>query len=323
MYKQIISLGNQMIRLSIIVPFYNVEKYIEQCIRSLYDQDIPQEEYEVICVDDCSLDGSRAIVERLQKEYPNLQLIIHERNKKLGGARNTGLRAAQGEYVLFVDSDDYILPNKYKGLLDKADRFSVDFLHFDNLIDLNGQVFHDNGYEIYNTTLITGIDLFLFPTMQWQGSHIVAWKKLYRKSFLIENHLYFVEDTMYEDNDFCFRVYALAKKVIHIGDDVYVYRINENSITHTGDNLQKYNYRILSTFAMISAYHIVLKHTENEEFLNIMIQFISWHISYILANKSCIDYARLFKSVCRCKAHILFPYCSWKQKIQILKTIYF
>ena len=64
-----------MIRLSVIVPFYNVEKYIEQCIRSLYDQDIPKEEYEVICVDDCSPDGSRAIVERLQKEYPNLQLL--------------------------------------------------------------------------------------------------------------------------------------------------------------------------------------------------------------------------------------------------------
>lgn len=312
-----------MIRLSIIVPFYNVEKYIEQCIRSLYDQDIPQEEYEVICVDDCSPDGSRAIVEKLQLEYSNLYLIIHDSNKKLGGARNTGLRAAQGEYVLFVDSDDYILPNKYKGLLNKADQFSVDFLHFDNLITLNGQFFHDNGYEIYNTTVMNGTDLFLYPKMQWQVSHIVAWKKLYRKSFLIENNLYFGEDTMYEDNDFCFRVYAFAKKVIHIGDDVYVYRINKNSITHKEYDLQKYNYRILSAFAMISAYHIVVKQTENEEFLKIMIQFISWHISYILAKKSYSDYARLFKSVCRRKAHILFPYCSWKQKIQILKTIYF
>ena len=128
---------------------------------------------------------------------------------------------------------------------------------------------------------------------------------------------------MYEDNDFCFRVYAFAKKVIHIGDDVYVYRINKNSITHKEYDLQKYNYRILSAFAMISAYHIVVKQTENEEFLKIMIQFISWHISYILAKKSYSDYARLFKSVCRRKAHILFPYCSWKQKIQILKTIYF
>lgn len=312
-----------MIRLSIIVPFYNVEKYIEQCIRSLYDQDIPQEEYEVICVDDCSPDGSRAIVEKLQLEYSNLYLIIHDSHKKVGGARNTGLRAAQGEYVLFVDSDDYILPNKYKGLLNKADQFSVDFLHFDNLITLNGQFFHDNGYEIYNTTVMTGTDLFLFPKMQWQVSHIVPWKKLYRKSFLIENNLYFGEDTMYEDNDFCFRVYAFAKKVIHIGDDVYVYRINKNSITHKEYDLQKYNYRILSAFAMISAYHIVVKQTENEEFLKIMIQFISWHISYILAKKSYSDYARLFKSVCRRKAHILFPYCSWKQKIQILKTIYF
>ena len=77
-----------MIRLSIIVPFYNVEAYIEQCIRSLYNQDIPIEEYEVICVDDCSQDGSRTIVEHLQKEYPTLHLLTTPQNLRQGGARN-------------------------------------------------------------------------------------------------------------------------------------------------------------------------------------------------------------------------------------------
>ena len=100
-----------MIRLSFIVPFYNVEPYIEECVRSLYAQDIPQEEYEVICVDDCSPDGSRAIVERLQKEYPTLRLLIHTENKRQGGARNTGMRESNGKYVWFVDADDYIQPN--------------------------------------------------------------------------------------------------------------------------------------------------------------------------------------------------------------------
>ena len=88
-----------MIRLSFIVPVYGVEKYIEECIRSLYNQDIPQSEYEVICVDDCSPDGSRAIVERLQTEYPTLHLICHAENKRQGGARNTGLREAKGQYI--------------------------------------------------------------------------------------------------------------------------------------------------------------------------------------------------------------------------------
>ena len=77
-----------MLRLSIIVPFYNVEQYIEQCIRSLYNQDIPREEYEVICVDDCSRDKSSFIIKRLQKEYKTLQLIQLQQNIKQGGARN-------------------------------------------------------------------------------------------------------------------------------------------------------------------------------------------------------------------------------------------
>ena len=111
-----------MLRLSFIVPFYNVEPYIEECIRSLYNQDIPQEEYEVICVDDCSPDGSRAIVERLQKEYPTLKLLIHTENKRQGGARNTGMKVAQGIYIWFMDSDDYIKPNCLKDLLERAER---------------------------------------------------------------------------------------------------------------------------------------------------------------------------------------------------------
>ena len=106
-----------MLRLSFIVPFYNVEPYIEECIRSLYNQDIPWAEYEVICVDDCSPDGSRAIVERLQKAYPTLRLLKTPENLRQGGARNMGLDVAQGKYIWFVDSDDYIMPNCLKYML--------------------------------------------------------------------------------------------------------------------------------------------------------------------------------------------------------------
>ena len=103
-----------MLRLSFIVPFYNVELYIEECIHSLYAQDIPWEEYEVICVDDCSPDGSRAIVERLQSEYPTLKLLTTPENLRQGGARNIALNVAQGKYICFVDSDDYLDSNSVK-----------------------------------------------------------------------------------------------------------------------------------------------------------------------------------------------------------------
>ncbi len=119
------------LRLSFIVPFYNVELYIEECIRSLYVQDIPWEEYEVICVDDCSLDGSRTIVERLQEEYPTLKLLTTPENLRQGGARNMGLDVAQGRYIWFVDSDDYICPNILDRLLNVIDTNSLDILQFD------------------------------------------------------------------------------------------------------------------------------------------------------------------------------------------------
>jgi cellulose synthase/poly-beta-1,6-N-acetylglucosamine synthase-like glycosyltransferase len=94
-------------------------------------EDIPHEEYEVICVDDCSPDGSRAIVEQLQQEYPTLRLVCHERNKKLGGARNTGLKEAKGRYIWFVDSDDTISPNILQTLLKTAENSNLDILQFD------------------------------------------------------------------------------------------------------------------------------------------------------------------------------------------------
>ena len=86
-----------MKRLSIIMPFYGVERYIRQCLESVYQQDIPESEFEVICVNDCTPDHSEEIVLEFQQRHNNLVLIRHEVNKKLGAARNTGLKAASGK----------------------------------------------------------------------------------------------------------------------------------------------------------------------------------------------------------------------------------
>ena len=132
------------LRLSFIVPFYNVELYIEECIRSLYAQDIPWEEYEVICVDDCSPDGSRTIVERLQKEYPTLKLLTTPENLRQGGARNMALDVARGKYIWFIDSDDYIAENCLGTMLNQAEEENLDILDFDFDCDANKQAFRKN-----------------------------------------------------------------------------------------------------------------------------------------------------------------------------------
>ena len=229
-----------MIRLSIIVPFYNVEKYIEECIRSLYDQDIPQSEYEVICVDDCSPDGSRAIVERLQKEYKTLRLVCHERNKKLGGARNTGLREARGVYVWFVDSDDAAYPNVLKSILDVAEKGNVDIMQFD----------YFRGGDIYRLPdqredIQEGEEyLFEKTSDEWFYKVAGAWRQIFKRESLINNGLLFIEDAMYEDTDYLIHAFLVANRVQYMPLLAYHYRINQESILYSKTSPAKMAWRV-------------------------------------------------------------------------------
>ena len=110
-----------MKQLSVIIPMYNVEQYLEKCIDSVYNQGLKEEEFEVILVDDESPDNSLAVATILTKDKKNVT-IISQKNKGLGGARNTGILCAAGRYVLFLDSDDWYLPNVAKNPLDESQK---------------------------------------------------------------------------------------------------------------------------------------------------------------------------------------------------------
>ena len=106
---------SEQLMLSIVVPVYNAERYLEECLRSLFVQDIPADTYEVIAVDNGSRDGSAALIKQLQNEYANLRLVTLIENQLPSGARNAGMDAAKGKYMMFVDSDDYLYPNMPQG----------------------------------------------------------------------------------------------------------------------------------------------------------------------------------------------------------------
>lgn len=232
-----------MLRLSFIVPFYNVEPYIEECIRSLYNQDIPQSEYEVICVDDCSPDGSRAIMERLQKEYPTLKLLIHTENKRQGGARNTGMKVAQGRYIWFVDSDDYIKPNCLKGLLEQAENEDLDILDFDFDADFTMQEFRKNA-ESYEMGPCSGADyVFNNHRGKWSWRCSTIWSGLIKRELISD--MCFREDVQYEDNDYAIRMYARAKRVHHIPEKPYYYRVVEQSTVNVKPTIMQLEYDLL------------------------------------------------------------------------------
>lgn len=233
-----------MIKLSFIVPFYGVEKYIERCICSLYDQDIPIEEYEVICVDDCSPDGSRAIVERLQKEYPTLKLLCHTENKRQGGARNTGLREAKGEYIWFVDSDDYIRPNVLRQLYEEAKQYEVDILHFDHYgEDSSGKLHSTLPHK--DDSIYTGIEFTFDEYYPTHTNYSLCWGVWFKKAFLEQTGLLYAEYVQYEDTDYAYRAYALARRVKHSDVIPYVAVDRANSTTRSQDSAQKLYYQVL------------------------------------------------------------------------------
>lgn len=212
------------LKLSIIIPVYNVEKYVEKCIRSCEDQDIPKEDYEVIVVNDGSPDGSLAIVERVAKEYPNIK-VISQKNGGLSAARNTGMLNASGEYYMFVDSDDWIAENCLGKLTAKLRDENPDALAICAANVINGEPKRRQSYP--DETPIAGRDL------QKKGVSPCAPFSIWSASFFKENGLKFYEGIFHEDSELTPRAYYLAKKVSFTNDIIYYVYQNPTSITRS------------------------------------------------------------------------------------------
>lgn len=260
-----------MKKLSIIIPFYNAQRYLERCLLSVCNQDIHPDDYEVIAVDDASTDNSSNIVIRLQSSYRNLRLISLQSNKKQGGARNEGLRVAKGEWVWFVDSDDYIFPNVLGKLLNEC-KDELDFLHFDYYFDEFG-VITVSPNPHFETLILTGQELLQNPSHNWWTSCINVWQRIVRRDFLLQNNLCFAEAVQYEDVDYSFRLFLLARRVRHIDSAPYVYRKNAFSTTHKiiDENVMSDWYR-LSVRCVV----ILKKNRMDDKSRRIIIQYIHY-----------------------------------------------
>lgn len=224
--------------ISFVIPFYNVEKYIGQCLESIYAQNLAEEDFEVICIDDCSPDNSVQIVSRYQEDYANLRLITHENNKGLGAARNTGLRAAVGKYVWFVDSDDQLAPTVALEFLKICTGHRLDILAFnysrltsDNNIVQVGKTFSRE------TNVESGIDLIRRCYGESYVYYLLGYVYIYiyRKDYLIDNNFIFPEGVYWEDTVFCIKALMAAQSVQFLPTIGYYYRVNDNSISRVGN----------------------------------------------------------------------------------------
>lgn len=222
-----------MIRFSLIIPIYNVDQYLCDCLNSVIAQTYLN--YEVICVNDGSTDGSLTILEEYQKEYDNIT-VISQQNKGLSAARNAGIRAAKGNYLFFLDSDDWIEPDTLKILAQKQNG--------EDLLCFNGRrYFEDGTTEVPDSGIedakLAGWEYYNKYALLSRKFHFVCTVlRLYRREYLLKNNLYFEEGIYHEDNLFtpiaCY--YAQTLKVIP--DCLYVYRIREGSITQIA-NVQR------------------------------------------------------------------------------------
>lgn len=221
-----------MIKISAIIPLHNQEDFVLQCLSSLFEQDLLTDEYEVIVVDDCSTDNSADIVLDFIKTHPSVCLYKLKKNIKQGGARNYGLSHAKGEYVWFIDSDDYICPNSLKSLLSFCNK-GLDVLCF-NYWTREGDSIQLCSDVIQNDRCVyDGVAFFTATSIEWWKTCVSPWQRIVRREFLYDNNLLFEENVQYEDSDYAFKLFALAKYVRYASIAPYVYRKHSASVTNS------------------------------------------------------------------------------------------
>lgn len=215
-------------KVSIIIPVFNMADYLPRCMDSLLVQDLT--DCEILLVDDGSTDGqSGPLCDRYAREYPSCVTAIHRENGGLGAARNTGLAAATGEYVLFVDSDDYVCPEMLETLAGYMEK-RADVVIFRFLLEKDGVQTENNGE--YGSC---GGPLTLRETPRLLLAPPNACNKLWRRALFTENGIRFPEGIWYEDLAVAGKLLALAGCIFQIPEALYVYTQREGSITHSGD----------------------------------------------------------------------------------------
>lgn len=220
-------------KISVIVPIYNVENYIEECLDSLLDQNLSETEYEIICVDDGSTDRSGEIAEEYEKLHKQIR-IIQQENGGLSRARNEGLKIAQGIYICFVDSDDYLQPGVLDNLYELAVQHNLDKLMYgyEEFKDGEKKDYEEKG-DIKKENIFFFQNALKMDTSKMVPTWKVAWNYLIKRSVLEQYDLHFVEGIFFEDEEFNFWLNRCAGYSGYINQKIYYYRIRNTSIMHT------------------------------------------------------------------------------------------
>lgn len=267
-------------KLSIIVPIYNVAPYLRKCVDSLLAQDIS--DYEIILVDDGSPDESPEICDQYAGQYSNIK-VIHQENAGLSAARNAGLAIAQGEYILFVDSDDYLQPNVLGALLAQAERDQLDVLRFRyQNVNESGEAFAPykdmTNYNDYSAISTDGLT-FLNERM---GNQCYAVQFLVKREIALQE--LFTPGIYFEDTDWTPRMLLRAKRVASTDLIVYNYLWREGSITLSQKDIAKQRKQLQDKMDLLRKLNDWGKQVEDRRWFDGMISSLVVNIVGIIAS---------------------------------------
>ena len=265
MIRRKLFLKNSYCKMSIVIPVYNVENYLLDCLDSVCSQ--VDSSCEIICVEDCSTDNSKSLLHEYNNRHmQQIKIVEHAENKGLSAARNTGIKEAKGDYILFVDSDDMLENGAISEVRKTLDRYgNVDQIFF-NMKDMYEedivQRINRNSYPNFEGTHDS---MELFTYLYQHGVHKVeACGCLYKRSFLLENNLFFWEGIIHEDNLFSFQCMLKRGQVVDINKELYIYRHRKNSIMDLSD-IKKQHMSIYSRLTFISE---MIKSWNKKDFSN-------------------------------------------------------
>ncbi|UOB17080.1 glycosyltransferase [Abyssalbus ytuae] len=310
-----------MIKISIVIPVYNVQDFVERCIRSVAEQNLSSHLYEIIIINDGTQDNSLEIAQRVAKQFNNIH-IYSQQNSGLGASRNKGINLAKGEYIWFVDSDDFIKKDCFKEIFDILTDEKPDVLAFDfNCTDEEGKIIKwiDFKLQFDNKKTLTGPE---FYELNYNNSYI--WLYLFKKDLFTNNNVYFKNRINMQDSEILPRIMLYVKNILFYDKVLYYYVNRKDSFINTNDPQvrKKYYNSILKVNFYLNRFRDTLSKN------NLMFKAISKkqkHINkilflqYIHTNFSENDLKEIIKNLRKAR---LYPFKSFNEPNFRKKIIY-
>ena len=216
-------------KFSVIIPVYKVEKYLGYCVESILNQSF--RDFEVILVDDGSPDSCPGICDEYAKKDSRVK-VVHQKNMGLAGARNTGLDHAVGEYICFIDSDDYLAHEQVLQTLADKTASNPDIVHykFKEWFESDGHIAECRFSYDVPTSGRTLAEIYC-DLIDRDAYYNSAWSKIIRRELLVDNNIRFEQGIVGEDNEWYYHVVMVAKSLVLVDEPLYIYRRRKGSIT--------------------------------------------------------------------------------------------